>query len=186
MYAKDSSKIIGKFNSYTIKEIHILIVTQERYAILQNDIDLLLKDNGFSATSICVDDLETELITFHRLESPFASFCDYLTVKEKLKSRVLYDDELDLAAYYLQEKELLKKMCDDNYIYAIKDNYSILFDYLYYNGGLGFKKELYYPNKLMISSDGIELYETCKRIGLKLSPSFDEVYEQYKKENSAK
>lgn len=184
VYSKDSSTVIGEINCQSIEEIHVLIVTQERYALLQNDLDLLLECEGFAATSICVDDLETELITFNRLDSPFASFCEYLTVKETLHSRVLYDDELDLAAYFLQERELLKNMCNDNNIYAVKEDYSALFDYLYYNGGLGFKKELYYPNKLMISEDGIELYETCKRIGLKLHPSFDAVYEQYKKDNS--
>ena len=182
-YKKDSNSVLGSIqHSSTITEIHIIVVTEERYSVLQNSLDWMLSNEIYQvpATSICIDDLETELLTFCRFEKPFEKLCDYLRLKEKVTNRILYVDELDLAAYYIQFREGIVEILNSNEEYRIDQSYANFFDVIYNNGGIGFKKELYYPGKVHIGPEGIILYEKSKEIGMKLSDSFDDVYKEYK------
>ena len=82
--------------------------------------------------------------------------------------------------YYIQFREGIVEILNSNEEYRIDQSYANFFDVIYNNGGIGFKKELYYPGKVHIGPEGIILYEKSKEIGMKLSDSFDDVYNEYK------
>lgn len=178
IYKKDSDSIIDTIDTTTINEIHILIVSQERYSLIQNNPSLLLsKDTERVPSCFCIDDLETILLTFCKLNDPLCEFCEYLNLKELLSPRLLYEDELDLAGKFLFDKANVECCLKDKNLYTIIEPYNSYFDTIYNEFSLGFEKELNILGKLHISSKGVELYKECKRIGMKLLPEVEKYCE---------
>jgi hypothetical protein len=123
IYEKDSDTLKWKVDTTQLKEIHIVIVTQERYSLIQNNPSLLLP-MGIDVTPscFCIDDLETILLTFIRMCNPIKEFCEYLSVKEKLSPRLIYDDELDLAGKFLLERSVIIQCLQDKHL-AVYENH---------------------------------------------------------------
>ena len=185
IYEKDSDTLKWKVDTTQLKEIHIVIVTQERYSLIQNNPSLLLP-MGIDVTPscFCIDDLETILLTFIRMCNPIKEFCEYLSVKEKLSPRLIYDDELDLAGKFLLERSVIIQCLQDKHLYTIDNWYSDFFDIIYNQFSIGFEKELNILGKLHVSEQGIEVYKECKRIGLKFWPEMEKFCERILDEQS--
>ena len=185
IYEKDSDTVMWKVDTTQFKELHIVIVTQERYSLIQNNPSLLLaQDIEVVPSCFCIDDLETILLTFSRMCNPIKDFCEYLSVKEKLSSRLIYEDELDLAGKFLLERSSVIQCLQDNHLYTIDNSYSNFFDIMYNQFSLGFEKELNTLGKLHVSEQGIEMYKECKRIGLKFWPEMEKFCESILNEQS--
>lgn len=185
IYEKDSDTVMWKVDTTQFKELHIVIVTQERYSLIQNNPSLLLaQDIEVVPSCFCIDDLETILLTFSRMCNPIKDFCEYLSVKEKLSSRLIYEDELDLAGKFLLERSSVIQCLQDNHLYTIDNSYSNFFDIMYNQFSLGFEKELNILGKLHVSEQGIEMYKECKRIGLKFWPEMEKFCESILNEQS--
>lgn len=170
IYKKDSDKLLGCIDTSLIDETHIIIVSQERYSLIQNNPALLLHNDMHVVPScFCIDDLETIILTFCRFENPFKEFCAYLNLKEQLSSRMLSLDELDFAGKFLIDRNVVEECIKDNHIYRIEDNDSQFFDVLYNQFCLGFDNELPILGKHMIDDIGLQAFNIGKRIGLNFS-----------------
>ena len=180
VYKKDSDKVIGCIDTSKIRETHILIVSQERYSLIQNNPALLLHDSEHCVPScFCIDDLETIILTFCRFSNPFKEFCAYLDSKEQLSSRTLSFDELDFAGKFLIDREVVAECMNDNHIYKIEDNESQFFDVLYNQFNLGFDNELPILGKHKIDDMGLQLFNIGKKIGLDFSPEEEQACLNY-------
>ena len=180
IYIKDSDKIIGCIDTSKITETHILVVSQERYSLIQNNPALLLHESKHYVPScFCIDDLETIILTFCRFDNPFKEFCAYLDSKEQLSSRTFSFDELDFAGKFLIDREVVAECMNDNHIYKIEDNESQFFDVLYNQFNLGFDNELPILGKHKIDDMGLQLFNIGKRIGLDFSPEEEQACLDY-------
>ncbi|SHM28139.1 hypothetical protein SAMN04488494_1586 [Xylanibacter ruminicola] len=167
IFEKDSDKKINSFEASSIKETHIIIVSQERYSLIQNNPSLLLHSNSnLMPTCFCIDDLETILLTLCRFRNPLKEFCEYLIIKEQISSRILSYDELDFAAKFICEKDIIKECLGDNHIYRPEGNESDFFDILYNEFNIGFDNELPILGKHVITENGLQVFKIGKRIGM--------------------
>ena len=180
VYKKDSDKVIGCIDTSKITETHILIVSQERYSLIQNNPALLLHDSEHRVPScFCIDDLETIILTFCRFENPFKEFCAYLDSKEQRSSRTFSFDELDFAGKFIIDRDVVTKCMNDIQNYKIEDNDSQLFDVLYNQFNLGFDNELPILGKHKINDMGLQLFNIGKKIGLGFSPEEEQACLNY-------
>lgn len=179
IYKKDSNTTIAEIDATQIQHIHILVVSQERYSLIQNNPALLLSDDVERMPScFCIDDLETIILTFCRLKDPLQEFSNYLRLKEQLSPRLLYEDELDFAGKFLFDRANIECCLQDENLYTIYEPFNSYFDIMYNEFSLGFSKELNILGKLHISNRGVDLYKECKRIGMKLIPEVEEFCEK--------
>lgn len=151
----------NKFNTYRVFEIYdaknnviknintnkyicySIIVTSDRFGPIQCDLGLLLKlkENDNYPWSVCVDDLETFLLTLKRKNTFFGEFRTYLTVREKLHGRLATFDELELCSYFLMQKRDFIAICNQiDKVFISSPDMHQLFDDLYQTG-IGFKDE---------------------------------------------
>lgn len=139
---------IAEINTRKYRNVFTLIITQERLGQIQVDLGLLLdiKDACNYPWSICVDDLESILITLSRRESPYGDFITYLSNREKLYERVWCFDELELVALYLTNKKYFIDICNRTEYFLSNPHEDQIFDFLY-NIGFGFKNERNLENK---------------------------------------
>lgn len=180
VYKKDSDKVIGCIDTSKITETHILIVSQERYSLIQNNPAILLHDYEHPVPScFCIDDLETIILTFCRFDNPLKELCAYLDSKEQLSPRTYSSDELDFAGKFLIDRDIVTKCMNDNQEYKIEDNDSQFFDVLYNQFNLGFDNELPILGKHKTDDMGLQLFNIGKRIGLAFSPEEEQACLNY-------
>lgn len=167
--ANERKEVIFKIDPRKYKNIFPIIVTQERYGQIQVDLGLLLdiKDDYTYPWSCYIDDLETFLFTLMRKENHSYELINYLLNREKLHTRVLCADELELAALYITNKQLFIKICNQTDYFLSSPTANGFFDALYYIG-FGFKDELNLNEKIERKgekADQIKLL--CKKLKLK-------------------
>lgn len=172
---------VNEVQTNKYRHVFNIIITQERYGLIQIDLGLLLqkKEEAIYPWSVCVDDLETILITIKRKKEKLNCLANYLINREKLNERVICHDELDLAAHYLMQRADFIRICSKEDIFITRSDVCFFFDDLYNHGGLGFDNELNLEPKFHISIEGYLVYELCKKLQLRDS----EVISLYKKEN---
>lgn len=156
---------IGKINT-----IYSLIVTQERYGLVQIDLGLLLQKEKevIYPWSVCIDDLETILLTLARKERPYKCFFKYLDEREKLNERVICQDELDIAANFIMIPNEFIKLCNSDEVITFKPDHCLFFDDLYHYGGIGFENEINLTNKFSINIHSYMVYCLCRKLKLNI------------------
>lgn len=130
-------------------EVFTIVVTQERLGQIQCDMGLLLdipQDCPYR-WAVCINDLESFLITLKRKDKYVEGFTEFLLSRELLHERLLCSDELELCASFLFGKEIFIKNCSKEAIYVSQPDLSNFFDLLY-DKGFGFKDELNLADKL--------------------------------------
>lgn len=135
-------KVLSNINTRKYRNVFTIVVTQERLGQIQIDLGLLLdiKDDNIYPWSVCVDDLESILLTLSRRESPYGDFLTYLSNREKLHGRVWCFDELELVALYLTDKARFIDICNRLEYFLSNPHEDHIFDFLY-NIGFGFENE---------------------------------------------
>lgn len=140
---RDKREKISSIKTNKYRKAYSIIVTLDRFAQLQTDLDLLLKIEDESDAfpwSVCIDDLEVFLLALIRLDAnPKKRFYDFLSLREWLHGGLLCADELEVCADFLNGKFIKNKIKDDT-IVVTTPNSSDLFDKLY-RKGLGFTNE---------------------------------------------
>lgn len=139
----NKGKLIEIINTNKYHFIFSIIVTTERFGQIQCDLGLLLKVNNDEKYpwSVGIEDLETFLITLKRKDNFYGELISYLTSREKLHKRLICFDELELASYFLMQKDIFIRNCNlNNSLFYSSPDVHLLFDRLYQTG-LGFKNE---------------------------------------------
>lgn len=168
-----NGEVIFNINARKYRNVFTIVVTQERLGQIQIDLGLLLdiKDASVYPWSVCVDDLESILITLSRRESPYGDFITYLSNREKLHERVWCFDELELVALYLTNKKRFINICNCSEYFLSNPHEDKIFDLLY-NIGFGFEEERHLDDrrlrKQIISDDVKEILVKAK---LKYKPN---------------
>lgn len=167
---------IGKINT-----IYSLIVTQERYGLVQIDLGLLLQKEKevIYPWSVCIDDLETILLTLARKEKPYKCFLKYLDEREKLNERVICQDELDIVANFIMAPNDFIKLCNSDKVITFQPDNCLFFDDLYYYSGIGFENEINLINKFNISIHSYLVYCLCRKLKLNLPERVKEFKKKY-------
>lgn len=160
-------KIISNIKPHKYRNVFTIVVTQERLGQIQIDLGLLLdiKDDNMYPWSVCVDDLESILLTLSRRESPYGDFLTYLSNREKLHERVWCFDELELVALYLTDKAGFIDICNRSEYFLSNPHEDRIFDFLY-NIGFGFENERGIERKLeralLLSEETKSLFRKVK------------------------
>jgi hypothetical protein len=142
-------KIIATINPLEFDEVFTIVVTQERLGQIQCDLGLLLKvDEDLPYPwSVCINDLESFLITMKRKANHFKALPEFLMLREMLQERLVCYDELELCANYLFDEGSFEKKCKQEALYLSQPDANKVFDVFYYKG-FGFKDELNLSAKL--------------------------------------
>lgn len=151
-----------------IKHVYIIIVTQERYGLYQNDLSLLLeKPSGIPFPySISIDDLETLLLTLHRMPYAQEQLNEYLALRQKMNGKIYTNDELDIASEFIVDKpNLLQHFYKEDMI-TFSPHCCDFFDDLYHFNGIGFSNEDY-DNKFRLTPSNFNTYYFCKKRNIK-------------------
>ncbi len=65
----------------------------------------------------------------------------FLTIREKLHSRLITGDELEVCGAFINEKINIKQTVDEKLVFVMTPDLSDIFDQFYQTKGLGFKNE---------------------------------------------
>lgn len=142
-----------KMNSiFTIrtKNVHhvfSIVVTLEKFSQLQTDLSILLnlpEDSRFPY-SICIDDLETLLLSMKKEKFSLSDFIRFLDERELFHGRLNCSDELEICGEYFKRKKFIFPK-DDNAIIRTHYSGSDIFEE-FYNQGLGLNNEKNYDRK---------------------------------------
>lgn len=119
-----------------------LIVTLDKFGPVQTDITKILNlhegDNVYPL-SICIDDLETLLLSMKKMKKGQGDLIQFLKWREKMQGRVKTDDELSIWGTFLTNPKF-KPASDPDMHFIPGEKAHDLFDELY-NKGLGFVNE---------------------------------------------
>ena len=151
-----------------ISRTYILLVTQERYGLYQNDLSLLLEkqeDKPFPY-SISIDDLETLLLTLHRMPSAQYKLNEYLILREKMNGKIYTDDELDIASEFIIDKPNLVQHLNKEDMITFSPHCCDFFDDLYHFNGIGFNNEDY-DNKFGLTISNVRTYYFCNKLNIR-------------------
>lgn len=144
-----SKKIIATIDPADFDEVFTIVATQERLGQIQCDMGLLLdipQDSPYP-WAVCINDLESFLITLKRKDNHIQGLTEFLLSRELLHGRLICYDELELCAYFLFDNEEFTKNCSKEGIFFSQPDMNKFFDLFYYKG-FGFKDELNLSEKL--------------------------------------
>jgi len=135
-------KIIS-INTKKYRNAYSIIITLDRFAQLQTDLDLLLNiddENDSFPWSVCIDDLEVFLLALIKLGGNSKNkLYDFLSLREWLHGGLICADELEVCADFLHGRFNKHKIKDDSIVITTPHSPD-LFDKLY-RKGLGFNNE---------------------------------------------
>jgi len=150
-----------------IKDVFIIVVTQERFGQIQCDLDYLLEmgEDDVYPYSVYIDDLETFLITLKRRKEHLSEFRDFLYHREDLHGRLYCYDEMEMFAYFIFDRDNFLKYCNSDLDIHSSPDINLIFDELY-KVGLGLKNEIGLPDKLNTRSVEAEAFISKNKLAL--------------------
>jgi hypothetical protein len=130
------------------KDVYSIIVTRERYGMIQTDLDNMLKveNNDQYPWSISIDDLEAFLLCLKKSKMGIDKLFSYLFSREKFHGRLFCSDELEMCGQYLTDPKLFSACSLADNIFYVDPHLSTVIDQEYYSG-LGFKNERHFKQK---------------------------------------
>ena len=148
--AKHISKLLCHVAPQEIGDVWSVVVTDYNYGPIQTDLSKLLnkEPDDLYPLSIGIDDLETFLSLMKRLWKGVAPyrFVEYLDYRERYQEHVKCFDELELAGFYLCDRDQFKRYADVDSNVITTPEMGEIFD-AYYRVGFGFPNELNYEDK---------------------------------------
>ena len=97
--------------------------------------------------AVCINDLESFLITLKRKDNHIQGFTEFMLSRELLHERLICYDELELCAYFLFDNEEFTRNCSKEGVFFSQPDMNNFFDLFYYKS-FGFKDELNLSEKL--------------------------------------
>lgn len=158
--------IIGSYSTDDSTQIFQIIITNERYGIVQNDL-LRIKNFNTLNQSICsfsIYDLETFLMVISRMNNSIDIFINYLKYRVKLHGRLICNDELDLCGWFLLDPKSFIDGCNSNQVVLPDNTLFQIFDELYYIG-FGFKYENHNNKRENKEMDGFKFEKYLNLLG---------------------
>lgn len=138
--------LIHEINPQKIYNVFNIIVTQERLGPIQQNLGLLLKisEEQEYPYSIYVNDLEIFLRTLKiKTKNPRQELVTFLKNRELLHERIFCNDELDICAVYISNKNLFVRLANQlEATFTLQPECQDYFDDLYFQGIGLLKNEL--------------------------------------------
>lgn len=169
--AKKNNRLLHHIRSKDIEDVWTVIVTDYKYGLIQTDLSRLLhkEENDLYPWAVCADDLEVLLLMMRKKLKGIAPhrFFEYLETREYFHGHLVCFDELELAGWYLCDREQFKKASEADSVVMTGQEMGEIFD-AYYQTGLGFQDELdidskrHYPSKNYQKSFQIEEHDARK------------------------
>ncbi|CAI8301377.1 MAG: Uncharacterised protein [Bacteroidetes bacterium MED-G17] len=118
-----------------------IIVNLKSFGQIQNDLSTLLEVNEDEAFPwvVKLDDLETFLLTMIAKKKRPQYFINYLLMREKLHSKLICSDELEISGGYLTDV-ITERKIEKAEIFVTTPDLPAVFDEQY-RKGMGFEKE---------------------------------------------
>lgn len=138
-------KLIDTIKADTIECTYSIIVTLDRFGLIQSDLAHLLEieDDLPYPWSVNIDDLETFLLMLKKQKKAQQKFVKFLSNRELLHGRLHAMDEIDVCCWYLRNEPDFINGCNESQAYILANpQESQMVDKAYFSkGGLGFKNE---------------------------------------------
>jgi hypothetical protein len=138
--------VLLEINPLKIYNVFNIVVTQERLGPIQQDLGLLLKINEELEYpySIYINDLEIFLRVLKiKTKNPRQELITFLKTRELLHERIFCNDELDICAVYVSNKNLFVRLANQlEATFTIGPECQDYFDDLYFQGIGLLKNEL--------------------------------------------
>lgn len=151
-------KLIDTIITSNIDSTYSIIVTQDRFGLIQSDLSHLLQieDDLPFPWSINIDDLEIFLLMLKKKKKPQNKLVRFLSNRELLHGRLHAMDEIDVCCWFLRDESDFINGCSNLNTYIVANpQESKMVDKAYFSkGGLGFKNERY----LDLKNDGNTLF----------------------------
>lgn len=141
----EKGNLVDVFTTSSIQNTYSIIVTLDRFGLIQSDLSLLLEiDEDLPYPwSVNIDDLETFLLMLKKQKKAQNRFVKFLANRELLHGRLHAMDEIDVCCWFLRDESGFINGCNEfeTYIFASPQE-SRMVDKAYFSiGGLGFKNE---------------------------------------------
>lgn len=139
--------VIDQINTSFIKECFSIIVNQNSFGLVQNDLSYLLKigEDDIYPWAVKFDDLEIFIRTLIALKKRPQYFFDFLFFREELHGKIRCSDELEICGGYITGKLSAKKIQYNESIKTLPE-FGDIFDEQY-RKGMGFNNEKYLEEK---------------------------------------
>ncbi|RZK11131.1 MAG: hypothetical protein EOO46_07880 [Flavobacterium sp.] len=137
---------IREIDPHLYKQVFIIVVTFNKFGLVQNDLWLLLdiyeEDNEYPY-AVCLDDLEMFLLALTKMSKKPQDLYQFLRKRAELHGKLNENDEGRIMGHFLQHKKFSKL----GGAYRFPKNDDVIFDRLY-STGLGFANERWMDLKL--------------------------------------
>lgn len=143
-----NKKLLITINPNKYDNVFTIIVTLDRFGIIQSDLEYLLQidDDTPYPWAVNIDDLESFLLMLKKRNGHIRDFFTFLTNRELLHGHNVADDELDICCmFYDKPKQFVEYCRKDDTIVFHGDWTNVLTRE--YNKGLGFENERYMKQK---------------------------------------
>ncbi len=139
---------LGIIKTKKLYNVFSIIVTLDRFGVIQNDLSHLLniEDNVPYPWAVNIDDLEVFLLMLLKRKSNVRDLITFLSNRERLHGRLVVDDELDTCAMFYEKPKDFITACrtsNDTGIYLSPNLTGIIEEIYFGKGGLGFENERY-------------------------------------------
>lgn len=143
-----NKKLLATLNPNKFANVFTIIVTLDRFGIIQSDLEYLLQINDHTPYpwAVNIDDLESFLLLLKKRNGHIRDFFTFLTNRELLHGHIIAGDELDVCCmFYDKPKQFIDYCRKEDTIVFHGDWTNVLIKE--YNKGLGFKNERYLKEK---------------------------------------
>lgn len=145
IFDSNTNNFLYEIKPKRIKDYFSIVVTQFKYGGIQTNLQNLLKkeDDAPYPWSICIDDLESFILTLKKLKrgSARTHFIEFLKYREAFHERLICSDELELCGLFINSQSQFKENSIMENLFSTFLGMSDVFDAEYQNG-LGFENEL--------------------------------------------
>lgn len=141
-------QLLHSINPKRINNFYSIIVTLDRFGVVQSDLEHLLKideDNVFP-WAVNIDDLEIFLLMLMKRKGKVHELITFLSNRELLHGHCIADDELDICCMFYKKPKLFIQHCMAEETIVFHGDWTNVVETLY-RKGLGFKNERYINEK---------------------------------------
>ncbi|WP_346854961.1 hypothetical protein [uncultured Draconibacterium sp.] len=143
-----NKKILTTINPRKFNNVFSIIVTLDRFGIIQSNLEYLLQIDDYTPFpwAVNIDDLESFLLLLKKRGGHLRNFFTFLTNRELLHGHNVAADELDICCMFFDKPKQFIEYCNKEDTIVFREDWTNVLT-REYNKGLGFKNERYWKQK---------------------------------------
>jgi len=143
-----NKKVLATLNPQRFNNIFSIVVTLDRFGIIQSDLEYLLQIDDYTPYpwAVNIDDLESFLLLLKKKSGHVRNLFTFLTNRELLHGHNVAGDELDICCMFFEKPKQFIEYCRNEETIVFHGDWTNILT-REYNKGLGFKNERYWKQK---------------------------------------